>query len=195
MISLSCCSLYLYFFLTLESPFFFQHKAYHTLTYKLTLLNEGAVDKPHGVVEGRGGDRAHRQSGRVQPVEEIYQRAHQQHCAGYTSPQRQVERGQARKHIHRLLRLPQQHTDGVVHVASGEVHHALPLWSDGQGWQTYICSLPNKKTHREPTFKTRSHKEQMCTCITLAAYNYTNIGPIQTPRMCKWKQTFTKNTR
>lgn len=108
----------------------------------LTLLYEGAVHEPHGVVQCCRGHGSHGEPGWVEPVQQVHQDADEEHGAGYARPQRQVKGCQAGKHVHRALGLAQQDSHRIIHVARGEVHDTLALGRDGQGRESHVGSLP-----------------------------------------------------
>lgn len=121
--------------------------------YSLTLLNKGSIYNPDSAVQrarphpiwspavwkALGGGGGGVQS--LQPVQQEDEHPHHRDGSGNAGPDSKVKRCKQGEDVDLLFRFSHQDAHSVVQVTLAEVHHILPLWSDGYGWHSQVGPL------------------------------------------------------
>lgn len=112
-----------------------------------TLLDKSPVDNPDGALKWSGdgrwrmASRAAVAAHRLDAPEKEYHDAHHGDGRGDARPDGQVKRRQQGENVDLLLRLAHQDSHRVVQIAFAEIHHALALRGDGDGWYGQVSAL------------------------------------------------------
>lgn len=159
----------------------------------LTLLNKCSVNNPDCAVQRprpytigrltRCSVLVGRRAQSLQSVKKKDQHCHHQDGGSDAGPHSQVKGSEEREDVDLLLGFFQQDPDAVVQVPFTEVHHILPLRSDGDGRHSQVCFLQQTKaiTVRRPLVTEAGYRSdsgvQVCPTLLMRS----PIIPFQEP--------------